>query len=163
MGMQYYGTKGCAEARYDAPVRISGETNWEFPGLGKPPATDQAAAVTGAFQGALEDADPNKQKAFIESITSGNLAQRGGPGAESALAGILGRMAAYTGKPGHLGRDDEVQGGLGPEDGLEPVRLSRSPGRVAVAVTRPSSVGPRGSIRPSYRLAPRGSRSMRRK
>src|SRR5512143_337976 len=44
VGMQYYGTKGCAEARYDAPVRISGETNWEFPGLGKPPATDQAAA-----------------------------------------------------------------------------------------------------------------------
>jgi len=27
VGMQYYGTKGCAEARYDAPVRISGETN----------------------------------------------------------------------------------------------------------------------------------------
>jgi predicted dehydrogenase len=99
VGMQYYGTKGCAEARYDAPVRISGETNWEFPGLGKPPATDQAAAVTGAFRGALEDADPNKQKAFIESITSGNLINEASQGAESALAGILGRMAAYTEKP----------------------------------------------------------------
>jgi myo-inositol 2-dehydrogenase / D-chiro-inositol 1-dehydrogenase len=98
VGMQYYGTKGCAEARYDAPVRISGETNWEFPGLGQPPATDQAAAVTGAFKGALEDADPNKQKAFIESITSGNLLNEASLGAESALAGILGRMAAYTGK-----------------------------------------------------------------
>jgi myo-inositol 2-dehydrogenase/D-chiro-inositol 1-dehydrogenase len=98
VGMQYYGTKGCAEARYDAPVRISGETNWEFPGLGKPPATDQAAAVTGAFRGALEDADPNKQKAFIESITSGNLVNEAVQGAESALAGILGRTAAYTGK-----------------------------------------------------------------
>jgi len=98
VGMQYYGTKGCAEARYDAPVRISGETNWEFPGLGKPPATDQAAAVTGAFKGALEDADPNKQKAFIESITSGKLLNEASLGAESALAGILGRMAAYTGE-----------------------------------------------------------------
>ena len=98
VGMQYYGTKGCAEARYDAPVRISGETEWEFPGLGKPPVTDQAAAVTGAFKGALEDADPNKQKAFIESITSGNLINEAAQGAESALAGILGRMAAYTGK-----------------------------------------------------------------
>jgi predicted dehydrogenase len=98
VGMQYYGTKGCAEARYDAPVRISGETNWEFPGLGKPPATDQAAAVTGAFRGALEDADPNKQKAFIESITSGKLLNEASLGAESALAGILGRMAAYTGE-----------------------------------------------------------------
>ncbi len=98
VGMQYYGTKGCAEARYDAPVRISGETNWEFPGLGKPPATDQAAAVTGAFRGALEDADPNKQKSFIDSITSGNLLNEAQQGAESALAGMLGRMAAYTGK-----------------------------------------------------------------
>ena len=79
-------------------VRISGETRWEFPGLGRPPATDQAAAVTGAFRGALEDADPNKQKAFIESITSGNPVNEAQQGAESALAGILGRMAAYTGK-----------------------------------------------------------------
>ncbi|HYN02133.1 MAG TPA: hypothetical protein VE359_06795 [Vicinamibacteria bacterium] len=62
------------------------------------PATDQAAAVTGAFRGALEDADPNKQKAFIESITSGSLVNEAQQGAESALAGILGRMAAYTGK-----------------------------------------------------------------
>jgi predicted dehydrogenase len=97
VGMQYYGTKGCAEARYDAPVRLSGETTWEFPGLGKPPATDQAAAVTGAFRGALEDADPNKQKAFVESITSGSLVDEAVQGAESALAGILGRMAAATG------------------------------------------------------------------
>ena len=95
VGMQYYGTKGCAEARYDAPVRISGETNWEFPGLGRPPATDQAAAATGAFRGALEDADPNKQKAFIESITSGNLVNEANSGAESALSGMLGREAAY--------------------------------------------------------------------
>jgi predicted dehydrogenase len=96
--MQYYGTKGNAQARYDAPVRIGGETPWEFPGLGRPPATDQAAAATGAFRGALEDADPNKQKAFIESITSGNLLNEAEFGTHSTLAGILGRNAAYTGK-----------------------------------------------------------------
>ena len=98
VGMQYYGTKGWAEARYDTPVRLSAETEWEFPGLGKPEATDTAAAVTGAFRGALDDADPNKQKAFIESITSGRLLNEAQQGAESTLAGILGRMAAYTGK-----------------------------------------------------------------
>jgi hypothetical protein len=54
--------------------------------------------VTGAFRGALDDADPNKQKSFIDSITSGNLLNEAQQGAESALAGILGRMAAYTGK-----------------------------------------------------------------
>jgi predicted dehydrogenase len=98
VGMQYYGTKGCAEARYDAPVRISGETSWEFPGLGKPAAVDAATAVTGRFSGALDDADPNKQKAFVESITSGKLLNEAQSGAESALAGMLGRAAAYTGR-----------------------------------------------------------------
>jgi predicted dehydrogenase len=97
VGMHYYGTKGWAEARYDSPVRLSAEANWEFPGLGKPQVTDAAVAVTGRFPGALDDADPNKQKAFIESITSGNLVNEANQGAESALAGILGRMAAYTG------------------------------------------------------------------
>ncbi len=98
VAMQYYGTKGWAEAHYDAPVRLSAETNWEYPGLGKPQATDAAVAVTGKFSGALDDADPNKQKSFIESITSGNLLNEAQQGAESALAGMLGRMAAYTGK-----------------------------------------------------------------
>ncbi len=95
VAMQYYGTKGCAEAHYDSPVRISGETAWNFP-LGKVEAVDQAAAVTGAFRGALDDADSNKQKTFIESITSGNLVNEASQGAESALAGMLGRMAAFT-------------------------------------------------------------------
>ena len=98
VAMQYYGTKGWAEAHYDAPVRISAEKNWEYPGLGKPQATDAAVAVTGKFSGALDDADPNKQKSFIESITSGNLLNEAAQGAESALAGIMGRMAAHTGK-----------------------------------------------------------------
>ena len=98
VAMQYYGTKGWAEAHYDAPVRLSAETNWEYPGLGAPQATDAAVAVTGKFSGALDDADPNKQKSFIESITSGNLLNEAQQGAESALAGMLGRMAAYTGK-----------------------------------------------------------------
>ncbi|MEK6630066.1 MAG: Gfo/Idh/MocA family oxidoreductase [Acidobacteriota bacterium] len=97
VGMQYYFTKGCAEARYDTPVRISGDTTWEYPGLKRPEPTDQAAAVTGRFRGALDDADSNKQKAFIDSITSGNLINEAASGAESTLAAILGRRAAYTG------------------------------------------------------------------
>jgi predicted dehydrogenase len=98
VAMQYYGTKGWAEAHYDAPVKISAEANWEYPGLGKPQATDAAVAVTGKFSGALDDADPNKQKSFIESITSGNLLNEAALGAESALSGIMGRIAATTGK-----------------------------------------------------------------
>lgn len=98
VGMQYYGTRGCAEARYDAPVRISGESTWEFPGLGRPQAVDQNAAVTGQFRGALDDADSNKQNAFIGSIITGQLLNETTSGAESALAAILGRMAATLGR-----------------------------------------------------------------
>ena len=98
VGMQYYGTRGIAEARYDAPVRISGDTTWEYPGLGRPQAVDQAAAVTGQFRGALDDADANKQAAFIGSVVSGHLLNEATSGAESTLASMLGRMAAYTGR-----------------------------------------------------------------
>jgi predicted dehydrogenase len=98
VGMQYYGTRGIAEARYDAPVRISGETTWEYPGLGRPQAVDQQAAVTGQFKGALDDADANKQNAFIGSIVSGNLLNEATMGAESALSSILGRTAAQLGR-----------------------------------------------------------------
>jgi predicted dehydrogenase len=98
VGMQYYGTRGIAEARYDAPVRISGETSWEYPGLGRPQAVDQQAAVTGRFSGALDDADANKQAAFIGSIQTGNLLNEAMSGAESTLAAMLGRLAAETGR-----------------------------------------------------------------
>jgi len=98
VGMQYYGTKGCAEARYDTPVRIGGEVTWEYPGLKKPEPTDLQAAAVGSFRGALDDADANKQKAFIESLTSGQPVNEARAGAESALASMLGREAAYSGQ-----------------------------------------------------------------
>jgi predicted dehydrogenase len=98
VGMLYFGTKGFGEARYDAPVRIGGESPWEFPGLKKPEPTDLGSAASGTFRGALDDADPNKQKAFIESITSGTLLNQANAGVEAALASMLGREAAYTGK-----------------------------------------------------------------
>jgi predicted dehydrogenase len=96
VAMQYYGSHGCAEAHYDAPVRIDGENKWEFPGLGKTQESLEDAA-TGNFSGALDDADPNKQKSFIESINTGKLLAEAQQGAEAALSGILGRQAAYTG------------------------------------------------------------------
>jgi predicted dehydrogenase len=96
VGMQYYGTRGGAEARYDTPVRINGEEPWEFPGLKKPEPTDTAAAVTGRFRGALDAADANKQNAFVESVASGKLLNEAQSGSESTLSGILGRMAAYA-------------------------------------------------------------------
>ena len=96
--MQYSGSHGVAEANYGAPVRIDGESPWEALGIGKPEETTQEDAVTGKFAGALDDADPNKQKAFIESITSGKYLNETTLGAESALTAMLAREAAYTGE-----------------------------------------------------------------
>jgi myo-inositol 2-dehydrogenase/D-chiro-inositol 1-dehydrogenase len=111
VGMQYSGSHGVAQANYDAPVKIDGETPWEFPGLGQPEKTDLADAVTGNFSGALDDADPNKQKAFIESVATGKLINEAKNGAEAALTAILGRQAARSGGEmtwDELLRSDEV-------------------------------------------------------
>ena len=98
--MQYFGTRGNAEAHYDAPVRITGARRLGVPASRPSPARSPtpAAAVTGAFNGALDDADPNKQRAFISSITSGRLLAEAQLGADSALSAMLGRNAAYAGR-----------------------------------------------------------------
>jgi len=109
--MQYSGTDGVAEANYSSPVRIDGKNPWEAPGIGQPEDVSQQDAVTGHFAGALDDADPNKQKAFIESITSGKYINETQQGAESALTAIMGREAAYTGEKmtwDELLKSDEV-------------------------------------------------------
>jgi len=98
VAMQYYGTGGAAEAHYDAPVRLfAGDKRWEYPGLRAETETNAAVAATGEFHGALDDADPNKQKSFIESVASGKLLNESQNGADAALSGMLGRAAAYTG------------------------------------------------------------------
>lgn len=98
--MRFYGEKGSAEANYGRPVRITGGSPWEFPGLGA--EADQVKtggiALAGAFKGALEDADANKERAFIESITSGRFLNQADAGADAALSAIMGREAAALGR-----------------------------------------------------------------
>jgi predicted dehydrogenase len=97
VAMNYFGTEGNAEMRYDAPVRITGPKKWDFP-LGKAAqATGSAANLAGSFSGALDDADRMKQRNFIDSIVGGRPINESRQGAESTLTAILGRQAAYTG------------------------------------------------------------------
>jgi len=96
---RFFGTRGIAEAHYTGGVFIRGETPWDsgvVRGTQETVSKEQWAA--GAFKSALDDADPNKQKAFIESIKSGNLINEAEAGAETALTAIMGRTAAYTGR-----------------------------------------------------------------
>ncbi len=96
---RFFGSKGVSEAHYDAPVAIYGDEPWDFfKGTGAAATPSGEFSTAGTFKGALDDADPMKQKAFIDSITSGNFLNQAALGAESALSAMLGRKAAYTGR-----------------------------------------------------------------
>ncbi|MFZ0959374.1 MAG: Gfo/Idh/MocA family oxidoreductase [Terriglobia bacterium] len=94
--VQLYGSDGSSESHYDWRVNITGKNTWDA-GL-KPSGAEQFSA-SGKFRGALDEADAEKQKAFVASITSGKFLNQAALGAESALSAMLGRNAAYSGKP----------------------------------------------------------------
>ena len=102
---RFLGSRGVAESHYTGVVGIYGDEPWSWDGGGTPvsPSTniyalrskntaDQAA---GKFHGALDEADPEKTKAFVESILSGKFHNQAAQGVESTLSAILGRTAAY--------------------------------------------------------------------
>lgn len=94
---RFFGSKGTSESHYEGGVKILGDEPWDaFPN----PAASQGSgfSATGTFTGALKDADPEKHKAFIASITSDQLHNQAEQGADSALSAILGRTAAETGR-----------------------------------------------------------------
>lgn len=96
---KFIGTKGTAEAHYSGGVFINGDNPWDsgIPKAGAPPLTAEQRNA-GAFQSALQDADKNKEIAFIKSIETGNYLNQARSGAESALTAILGREAAIAGE-----------------------------------------------------------------
>lgn len=102
---KFIGTRGTAEAHYSGGVFISGDNPWDS-GIpkceGVAPTEEQRRA--GAFKSALQDADPNKEIAFIRSIETGNFLNETKSGAESTLTAILGREAAISGE--RLGWDE---------------------------------------------------------
>jgi predicted dehydrogenase len=94
--VQLFGSDGSSEAHYDWRVSIAGKNPWD---AGMRPGGGAEFSAAGKFAGALDQADPEKEKAFVASITSGQFLNQAALGAESALSAILGRTAAYTGRP----------------------------------------------------------------
>jgi len=96
---KFIGTKGTAEAHYSGGVFISGDSPWDsgVPRCGISELTEEQRRA-GAFLSALQDADANKEIAFIKSIETGNYLNETRSGAESALTAILGREAAISGE-----------------------------------------------------------------
>ncbi|WP_158751894.1 Gfo/Idh/MocA family protein [Acidobacterium sp. S8] len=88
-----FGSKGIAEAPYSGPLRIIGDNAWTWSESNSQPTGSFAA--NGAFSDNLAQADSEKDKGFIESITSGKFHNQIAAGVESARSCMLGRMAGY--------------------------------------------------------------------
>jgi len=99
-GLRVFGSKGSAEAPYAGPVRILGESAWawqETSNAGTPAASGGFAA-NGDFADNLALADREKDRSFIESITSGRFHNQIADGVTTAQSCMLGRMAGYKGR-----------------------------------------------------------------
>jgi predicted dehydrogenase len=95
---RFFGTHGSSQSPYSGALGIWGEEQWVWGSGEKQSGQSGQFSASGSFSDNLADADPEKQKAFIHSITSGQFHNQAAAGVESALSAMLGRQAAYTGR-----------------------------------------------------------------
>jgi myo-inositol 2-dehydrogenase / D-chiro-inositol 1-dehydrogenase len=96
---RFFGTKGVSQSPYTGPLGIWGDEAWQYaPPDAKDNSQPQAFSVTGKFKSNLDQADPEKKKAFVASIVDGKFHNQAEKGAESALSCMMARNAAYTGR-----------------------------------------------------------------
>jgi predicted dehydrogenase len=97
-GLKLFGSAGSATVPYSGPIQITGAQAWEWKdSRSNAPGSGQFAA-NGSFLDNLEFADRDKDRSFIDSITSGPAHNQIAAGVETALSCMLGRMAGYTGR-----------------------------------------------------------------
>ncbi|HEX3746146.1 MAG TPA: Gfo/Idh/MocA family oxidoreductase [Bryobacteraceae bacterium] len=93
VSQRFFGTRGAAQLPYSGPFGIDGDEKWMWAGSESQGAAQFSAS--GAFTDNLAQADSEKKKSFIDSITSGNYHNQAAQGVESALTAMLGRQAGY--------------------------------------------------------------------
>jgi myo-inositol 2-dehydrogenase/D-chiro-inositol 1-dehydrogenase len=92
------GSLGYSESPYSGPLRIVGDNAWEWKDPEPPPANaSEGFAQNGAFSNNLAYADRDKDRGFIDSITSGKYHNQIELGVESARTAIMARMSAHRG------------------------------------------------------------------
>jgi myo-inositol 2-dehydrogenase/D-chiro-inositol 1-dehydrogenase len=93
-GLSFFGSEGMATVPYAGPMQIVGDKAWAWQeeGAATAPVNGKFAA-NGAFEDNLKFADRDKERTFIESITSGKSHNEIASGVETARSCMLGRMA----------------------------------------------------------------------
>jgi predicted dehydrogenase len=94
-GLKLFGAGGTATVPYAGPVLITGANAWTWQESEGTVEGSGKFAANGAFLDNLKYADREKERTFIESITSGPAHNQIAEGVETALSCMLARMAGY--------------------------------------------------------------------
>lgn len=94
-GLRMFGGSGSGAVPYSGPVQITGSNAWAWQDSEGTAQGSGKFAANGAFLDNLKYADRDKDRAFIDSITSGQCHNQIAAGVETALSCMLGRMAGY--------------------------------------------------------------------
>ena len=93
----FFGSEGLAETPYKGPLRIQGTQPWTWSATDAPAITNSKFAADGSFSDNLAQADPMKDRNFIDSITGNKFQNQIAAGVESALSCMLARKSAEVG------------------------------------------------------------------
>ncbi|WP_263356056.1 Gfo/Idh/MocA family protein [Acidicapsa ligni] len=94
-GLKFFGANGWANVPYSGAMQIQGAQPWQWQSSNTASANPGKFAANGSFLDNLEFADRDKERTFIDSITSGKSHNQIASGVETALSCMLGRMAGY--------------------------------------------------------------------
>jgi myo-inositol 2-dehydrogenase/D-chiro-inositol 1-dehydrogenase len=94
-GLKFFGSLGAATVPYSGPIQITGAQAWAWQDSTNAVAGSGRFAANGSFSDNLAFADRDKERTFIDSITSAQPHNQLAAGVETALSCMLGRMAAY--------------------------------------------------------------------
>src|SRR6266498_1402988 len=92
---RFFGSKGVSQSPYSGPIGIWGDEPWQPTAEPKQTPESTKFSASGSFSDNLAQADPEKKKAFVESIQSGKLHNQAEAGVESAVTCMMARTAAY--------------------------------------------------------------------
>jgi predicted dehydrogenase len=93
-GLKLFGANGTATVPYSGPVQIVGNQPWAWADSMNNTGPVKFAA-NGSFVDNLAFADRDKERTFIDSITTGQCHNQISAGVDTALSCMLGRMAGY--------------------------------------------------------------------